>query len=227
VLWLIDGANKYNHMNKTSFILKNSKRMIAALALAVAVVGSSAGDKNPVVVELATVQKGVAKLRTCVADTASALDAVKNAAKAGGDLKAPNASFSKQLTQLEEQITTLRGQATQMRARADDHYKAWQAEVTKMGNPKLREKAQNRFADAKDEFEAIITTADEAKRNLVPYVADLRDIASYLNVDLSVDAVKSLSGTIWRLGNKANSVLGSIDDVSKQIGKALETQPQS
>src|SRR4051794_11378205 len=101
-------------MNKTSFILKNSKRVIAALALAIAVVGLAASDKNPVVVELATVQKEVAKLRTCVADTAGALDAVKTAAKAGGDLKAPNAAFSKHLTQLEEQITTLRGQATQM-----------------------------------------------------------------------------------------------------------------
>jgi hypothetical protein len=218
-------------MNKTSCILKQSKRVAAGLILAIVAIALTASaqaeNKNPVVVNLAVVQKGVAKLRTCVADTASALDAVKIAAKSGADLKGPNSNFGKQLSQLEEQLTTLRGQATQMRAHADDHYKAWQVEVTKMGNPKLREKAQNRFADAKDEFEAIITTADEAKRGLVPFVADLRDIASYLNVDLSADAVKSLSSVIWRLGNKANSVLGSIDDVSKQIGKALEAQPQS
>jgi prefoldin subunit 5 len=204
-----------------------AKRLLGCIVAIAVSAASYAADKNPVTVDLAGIQKAINKLNSSVTSTASALDAMRGAAKAKSDLKSTYSAFNKELTSLEEQITTLRQQATEMRARADDHYKAWQAELVKMGNPSLREKAQNRFADAKEEFDAIITTAEEAKRELVPFMADLRDVANYLKVDLSADAVKSLNNNIWRLNNKARGVSGSLEDVSKQIGKALAAQPAS
>ena len=204
---------------------KTAKRLLGGI---VAIALTAVTYAGPVTVDLAAFQKGVNKLQTSVGDTAAALDNMRTAAKgSSADLKASYNTFSKELNSLEELIATLRKQSTEMRAHADEHYKAWQEELTKMGNPKLREKAQNRFADAKEEFEGIITVADEAKRELVPFMADLRDIGNYFKVDLSADAVKSLNNNIWKLGNKARSVRGSLEDVSKQIGKALEAQPQS
>jgi chromosome segregation ATPase len=201
------------------------KRMLGGF---VAIALTAVTYAGPVTVDLAAFQKGVNKLQRSVANSAAALDSIRTAARgSSADLRSSYNTFSKELNELEAQITTLRAQATDMRAHADDHYKAWQTELTKMGNPQLREKAQNRFADAKEEFDAIITVADEAKRELVPFMADLRDIANYFKVDLSPDAVKSLNNNIWKLGNKARSVRGSLEDVSKQIGKALEAQPQT
>jgi hypothetical protein len=150
---------------------------------------------------------------------------VKKAAKNRGDLRGPYEKFGESLKQLESQVEKLREQGTKMRARAEDHYKAWQEELTKMGNPKLREKAQDRFAEAKEEFDEIIVTSEEAKRELAPFMADLRDVAQYLGTDLSADAVKSLNNTIWKLGNKSRAVIASIQHVNEQINKALEVQP--
>lgn len=188
--------------------------------------GIHAQEKKPITVDLTEIRKGLAELQVRVSETTSSLDAVKQAARSQADLKGAYATFDGQFKKLESQLATLRAQATAMRARADDHHKAWQAELSKMGNPKLREKAMNRYADAKEEFDEIIVIAEEAKRELTPFVADLRDVATYLAADLSSDAVKSLNNTIWKLGNKSRSVVASIQHVSAQIAKALDAQPQ-
>jgi len=200
---------------------------LVAVAAAVGLMGAvAAQDKKQVTVDLSEIRKGLTELQARVADNAAALEGVKKAAKSNSELKSAYGKFEQSFKKLETQIDTLRSQATQMRARADDHYKAWQNELSKMGNPKLREKAQNRFAEAKEEFDEIIVLAGEAKQQLEPYMADLRDVNQYLGVDLSPEAVKSLNNTIWKLGNKSSSVIASIQHVNAQINKALEAQPQ-
>ena len=113
-----------------------------------------------------------------------------------------------------------------MRAGADQHYAAWREELARMDNPKLRDKALNRQDDAKEEFEEIIVIAQETRRDLEPFMADLRDVSSYLSTDLSAEAVKSLSNTIWKLGNKSRSVIAGIQHVNSQINKTLEVHPE-
>lgn len=201
-------------------------RLVAAATVVMLISGAQAQEKKTVTVDLKDLRKSLTELQARVADNASALEGVKAAHKSKGDLKAPYATFEQSFKRLESQTDAVRSQFTQIRARAEDHYKAWRDELSKMGNPKLREKAQNRFDDAKEEFDEIIVVAEEAKRNLEPYMADLRDVNQYLSADLSQDAVKSLSNTIWKLGNKSGSVIASIQHVNAQIGKALEVQPE-
>jgi DNA repair exonuclease SbcCD ATPase subunit len=211
---------------KNRTIRKIAARLVAAATAVTLICAAQAQEKKSVTVDLKEIRKGLTELQARVADNASALDGIKKAAKDKSDLKTPYSTFAQSFKKLESQIEILRSQATQMRARADDHYKAWKDELSKMGNPKLREKAQNRFAEAKEEFDEIIVVADEAKRSLEPYLADLRDVNQYLSADLSHDAVKSLNNTIWKLGNKSGAVIASIQHVNTQIGKALEVQPE-
>ncbi len=178
-------------------------------------------------VDLNAVRKGVGELQSSISETAQALDGIKQAAKSRSDLKASYGAFDSQYKKLQKQIETLRAQATQMRTRAAEHYKAWQSELSQMGNPKLREKALNRYEEAKEEFDEIIVIADHAKRELEPFLADLRDVNSYLSADLSADAVKSLSNDIWKLGNKSRAVVASLQHLNGQIGKAMEAQPEN
>jgi hypothetical protein len=155
-----------------------------------------------------------------------ALNGLKKAAKDRGDLKGPYETFDKHHKKLQAQLETLRDQAGRMRAGADQHYAAWREELARMDNPKLRDKALNRQDDAKEEFEEIIVIAQETRRDLEPFMADLRDVSSYLSTDLSADAVKSLSNTIWKLGNKSRSVIAGIQHVNSQINKTLEVHPE-
>src|SRR5678815_469610 len=108
---------------------KIAKRMLGGI---VAIALAAVSYAGPVTVDLAAFQKGVNKLQTSVGDTAAALDNMRTAAKgSNADLKASYNTFSKELNSLEELIATLRKQSTDMRAHADEHYKAWQEELTK------------------------------------------------------------------------------------------------
>jgi Protein of unknown function (DUF2959) len=202
-----------------------SRVFYTAAAMLIVALTVQAADKKPSV-ELVTFRKNLGELQALVAETTATLEQLKTTAKEGGSLQPIHKTFAARLAKLESSVEKIRTDGTQMRTRSEDYYKAWQDELSKMGNPKLRDKAQNRFADAKEEFDEIIVIAGEAKRELEPFMADLKDVDTYLKADLSADGVKSLNNTIWKLGNKSRAVIGSLQQVSGQISKALAELPE-
>jgi len=200
--------------------------MVLALALT-ATVAAQEKTKTPTPpAKLSEIRKHLGELQTRIAKTTESLDHLKKGAKDGSDLLASYTKFDNQLKQLESLIEKVRAESTQMRARAGDYYSTWQSELGKLTNPELREKAQNRFQDAKDDFDEIIVAADEAKRSLGPFMADLRDVHTYLAADLSVDSVKSISSTIWRLNSLSMSVIGAVQHLNGEISRTLEQLPE-
>jgi predicted nucleic acid-binding Zn-ribbon protein len=187
----------------------------------------AAQDKPNVNVTLNQFHNEFNLLRDTLSKTMSALDAVKAAGNENGDLTKPYAAFSSSYAELSAQVDKVRAQGTAAKARAKDHYDAWQRELTEMQNPKLREKAQKRFAATQSEFEKINEKVASAKESFAPLAADMKDIDTYLKTDLSKDAVSSLSGTIWKMGNQAKNVDGKLADVCKQIEKTMAKMPQT
>ena len=96
-----------------------------------------------------------------------------------------------------------------------------------MQNPKLREKAQERYTAASGQFDKIIEKVDAAKEVFAPLAADLKDINTYLKTDLSKDAVSSLSSTIWKMGGSARTVDRKLADVSEQIERTMKKMPHN
>ena len=200
---------------------------IFSVGTAMALLVAAGAQEKSASVDLVKLKKDLGELQAQVSETTAALEALKKAAKDNASLKTAYGAFDSKFNQLESQITKVRGHGMVIRTRTEETYKAWQDEIGKMGNPKLREKAMNRFADAKEEFDQIIVIAEEAKRELAPFMADLKDVAIYLKTDLSADAVKSLSNSIWKLGNKSRAVVASIQHVNTQISRALEELPEN
>jgi len=188
---------------------------------------TAADDKPQVNVTLNQLHNEFNLLRDSLSKTMSALEAVKAAANESGDLAKPYAAFSSAYATLETQVAKVRADGTAAKARAKEHYDAWQKELTEMQNPKLREKAQKRFAATQGEFEKIGEKVATAKESFAPLAADLKDIDTYLKTDLSKDAVSSLSGTIWKMSNSARGVDSKLADVAKQIEKTMSKMPQT
>ena len=187
-----------------------------------------AADAKPsAMVKLSELNSEVHMLRQNLSRTMSALEEVKAAAANNGDLTKAYGSFSSAYGDLETQVQKVREQGTAARARAKEHYEAWQKELTEMQNPALREKAQKRFTAASGEFQKINDRISDAKEKFAPLAADLKDINTYLKTDLSNDAVSSLSNTIWKMGGAAKSVDGKLADVNEQIEKTMRKLPQS
>jgi len=186
-----------------------------------------ADQKPTVVVTLSNLKSDIYLLRESLSRTIAALEQVKGAAENNKDLVKPYEAFSSAYTDLEAQVASVRQKGTAAKARAKEHWEAWQKELTDMSNPKLREKAQKRYTATSGEFEKITEKVDAAKEVFAPLAADLKDINTYLKTDLSTEAVSSLSNTIWKMGNSARTVDRKLGDVSEQIEKTMKKMPQT
>jgi flagellar biosynthesis chaperone FliJ len=198
---------------------------VFAILFATAAIRAEEGSKK-ITVGLKEIHGSIANVQAGISSTMSALSELKSAGKSGSSLSAKHAAFNKQFQQLQSTIEDTRKQGTLIRGKSEEQYKAWQEELAKMGNPKLRDKAMNRYEDAKEEFEEIIVISQEAKKDLGNLMSDLNDIATYLNTDLSKDALKTLSNTIWKLENKSRGVVASLQHVNTQIDRTLEELPE-
>jgi hypothetical protein len=202
--------------------------IVSALLLGAALTLPAAadGERHMSVISLTDLKAQLVEVEKSVAGTMESLDAVKAAAKDGGLEKAA-ADFQNRFTMLESQVSLVRTQAVMVKARANEHFEAWQKELATVQNPKIREKAQSRFSESRGQFDKIIQVAQSAKEEALPFVSDLKDIVIYLQADTSVDAVKSLSNSIWKLGNKSKTVRDRIDAVTEQIDRTIASLPKN
>jgi hypothetical protein len=184
-------------------------------------------EKPTVMVGLSQLNTEIRTLRENLSRTIAALENVKAAANKDADLSKPFTNFSTAWTEFDRQINKVRQDGIATRARAKEHWEAWHSELVEMQNPKLREKAEKRYASATKEFEKISEKVADAKEDCAPLEADLKDVHIYLQTDLSKEAVSSLSSTIWKMGNRAHTVDGELAEISKQIERTLSKLPQS
>ena len=183
--------------------------------------------KPTVIVGLSQLNSEIAFLRSSLGSTVGALEEVKAAAGKNGELTKPYATYSDSVATLEAQVVKLRERGMALKARAKDHWTAWEAELNAMQNPKLREKAQRRYSDTVKEFQKIVEKVEDAKAVFAPLMADLKDVNTYLKTDLSKDAVSSLSGTIWNMNKTARSADSKLGQVNEQIARVIAKMPQS
>jgi len=189
--------------------------------------GWAASEEKPAVaVSLKELTSEIHTLREDLSRTMAALEQVKAASNNDAELAKPFDAFSKAWSQLDAQATKVRQHGIATRARAKEHWEAWQTELLSMQNPKLREKAQERYATTTREFEKISEKVASAKEDFAPLAADLKDIHIYLQTDLSKDAVSSLSSSIWKMGGQARTVDGELSEICKQIERTINKLPE-
>jgi hypothetical protein len=212
-------------MNMKNFMAKLSSALVFGAALVQPLSLAAQNTKPSSVVSLADLKAQLTLLQSGISATMESLERVK--ASNDESLVRTAADFQNRFKQLELQVGTVRTQAVLVKARASEHYESWQKDLAGVQNPKIREKAQQRFTDSRKEFDKIVEKAEKAKEDALPLVSDLKDIVIYLQADLSGDAVKSLSNNIWKLGVRSKGVISKIGDVTEQIDRTIASLPKT
>jgi hypothetical protein len=166
-------------------------------------------------------------LQANVTSTMAGLNAVKKAAKDGAGLDQAHADFAAKYQALDAQLNAVRQQGAAARANSDAYFQSWQQAIASIQNKDIKETANDRFNTAKSRYSKVLATAEESRQKVQPFMIDLKDINTFLNVDLTADSVKSLSNTTWRLGRNAESLVDAIGDVNKDIDIVLESLPNN
>ncbi len=183
-------------------------------------------DKPASTVSLAEMRNEFAQLQTDIKSTVEALNYVKESVNKPAELSKAAGVLGRAFDTMQGRVNTLQTNAVTVKARVKDHYDAWSKQLTTMANASLREKAQERLTVSQKEFDKIVARATKAKQEVLPFVSTVKDIVIYLGADLSDEAVKSLSGDIWKLGNRSKSVNSSVQDVIEQIDRTIKSLPK-
>jgi hypothetical protein len=191
-------------------------------------VAAAEAAKAPSATEnLKTVKAMLTALQGNVSGTMNALNSLKKVAKEKAALEATYADFVAQYNALEAQMTALRQHSAATKSNTEEYFKSWQQSIASIQNKDIKETATDRFNTAKSRYNRVLATADEASKKAQPFLVDLKDIYTFLKVDTTADAVKSLSNTTWKLGRTGESVVDSINDVNKDIDIMLESLPKN
>jgi len=201
-----------------------NRRSFHSLALCVvaagALTGSSGCASSPeagaTVASMDTFGVELAKVKDSIDDTVQALETVVGTE--AGDLRVHFAAYSKSLAALDRQAKVVRKRAEEMRAMGDEFFKEWEAP---------EDVSPERRAALNASYTRIEEDTTLAKEQFTPFLQALKDIESYLELDLSLTGIHSMGELTQKAKDNGAKVKTSIDAALLQlnsVGGMLSTK---
>ncbi len=102
-------------------------------------------------------------------------------------------------------------------------FDAWKLELEGIQDAKLKKISMKQMEDAFAKHEGLLTLLKESGTVMDPFISDLDDIVKYLDLDLSKESIKKISGfngSIRKAAKDGDKVQKWIDTVVKELAKA-------
>lgn len=181
-----------------------ASRVVAAGACAVLCACASA-DAGETVASMGDFGVEVAQVKDSIDDAVEALEAVVGTE--ASEIRDNFAAYQRSVAALDEQAAVVRERADEMRARGDEFFEEWEPEDV---SPERR--AELAASYAKIEEDMVL-----AKERFTPFLQSLKDIESYLEVDLSPTGIESMGELARKARENAAKVKQSIDGVLVRV----------
>lgn len=212
-------------------------RVVAAVAVSAAVLAGCASSgvarRESVVSQTEQAKSYVDRSKEQIAVTLAALNDLQG--KSGDVLRSRYQKFVQEYNKTESLANDSARQAMEVQAKGEQQLKAWQAEAATIQDPELRKKAADRRAEQAQRYRQFATDMSETNRTLQAFLVDLRDIKTYLDLDLSTRGVEAVRDKIDRANADSSQVVQSLDhlnqrldavSISLQPGKEISSFPQ-
>lgn len=139
------------------------------------------------------------------------------AAAPEADLRKTFETFSKAVDRVEAHAKRVRARADKMSENGQSYFDAWRKEFVAISNPELRRRSEERLQQTIANYDSIITKMQAAKESFQPFQTDLKDIQTYLSVDLSSQGVQSLEDIIAKTQKDTVVLNKKLDEVITEI----------
>jgi len=142
----------------------------------------------------------------------------------GGDLEPKLKAFNDNVNNLGTMYQNLQDSVTDARNNATIYLTNWDARIATISNPDIKASAQQRKDSVQSEVNDVKKSYAQVRVDFDPFMANLKDIQTVLNSDLTAAGVGSVKGAAEKAttsGNKLKESLGSLSGDFRQLGSAL------
>jgi hypothetical protein len=141
-----------------------------------------------------------------------------------GNLEPKLKKYNDNVSGLQTMYQNLQDAVADARNKAAIYLTNWEAKISTIMNPDIKNAAQQRRDLVQNEVNDLKRSYASVQEDFDPFMANLKDIQTVLNSDLTaggVASVKGAAGTATANGNKLKSSLGSLADDFRQLGSAM------
>jgi|SwirhirootsSR2_FD_contig_51_325379_length_1094_multi_2_in_0_out_0_1 chromosome segregation ATPase len=195
--------------------------LAALLALALAptslVQGADSAESAALVKEkIQTLRQECAQGRNQITLT---LEELSRLTVAGIDLRPQFEKYKAELVKMEGKAKSARERAVSMKEKGHAFFAEWEQQVKTIQNEGIRKEAEKRLAKRRKSYGKILSTMEEAKEQLVPFMSDLNDIRKLLDGELTSGTVASTKSLIRQANWHGEDVRESLSDVEQELDR--------
>ena len=181
-------------------ILNPSKLISSNLSLAAAL-GLLAGCVSPSYDKGATTSAALTSAAGAVSRTSASVNAVLGALntlafKSEGDLRRQYDALVTATESLAQSNENLAAKAMALREAATAHSESWSNQLDSLQSPELRQRGSDRLNEVASRLRTLDDRYSSVKNALRPFMADVRDIQTYLGADLTAGGLASLKDIV-------------------------------
>jgi len=201
-------------------VFRSSLAFAVAGALLCAAGCSSTPDAKATVGSMSQFGLETAKVKDGIDASLKSLDTL--AGTRDEDLKTPYQAYAKSVAALEDQAKVVRAQAEDMQAKGDAYFKAWETEAA------TPEMSSERKAQLTEAYAKIKDDTIAARDAFQPFLASLKDVQSYLSLDLSrkgIDSVQDLAKKAKANGDVVKAKIETVIQQTNSVRGMLSTKP--
>jgi chromosome segregation ATPase len=152
-----------------------------------------------------------------VKSTIDSMTALENAE--GGDLKPRYDAFVTETKRLESLASKAKSNGQAMRERGAAYFKTWEEQLGTMTDPDIKKRSEERRTELNGHYAELTKSMDACRAAYEKLSTNLTDIKKALDVDLSVNGVKSLSSPMKSARSNATALTSSIEDVEEKLNE--------
>jgi len=122
-----------------------------------------------------------------------------------------------ELKKMEEAVAKVRKKAAEMEKEADKFFTEWNKGLARIEDEELRALSQDRFNSSRSQYAQIIGTGRLAATHYEDFVDNLRNELSYLELDMSDEAIVQLGPKTQETAMQARELKNSVDSLTGKI----------
>ncbi len=198
--------------------------LLTAIGLVAGCASTGAKRTDKVDSSVETTRVGLTEAKQLVAETLGTLDSLQLESTILADAYPV---FQKQVNGIADAAAKLKKDSVAMQEAGKVKFDTWKAELEAIANEQIKKTSTKSMNDAIKKHEALLSLLKESDTVMDPFASDLADIVKYLDLDLSKESIKKISGfngPIKKANKSGEKLQKWIDNVVKELASA-ESKP--